>query len=285
MSKWILAVLFALVLCGVSCQKKTLSDANSGQSPQVSRATPEQQAEKTQQLGQSALGDDTAVIAKIKELAPVFGYNYSEENAALVGPGTPAEGVKLPVVVGQVKAKLPTDPATTTPDMIDQATREVLQEMQAASASAQAPAGQSRPDPIIPTSVQGLWRTVREEQGETLTVQHDDKYYEQMSLDANNKLSNTIVRDGQVFAQNEYSYRYDAKTGKLTLLSDNGSVEGTLKITSYPDHPNLIYVKEEGNDTVKVYENIGGPAAKAGKGGTPPAAGGPTPSAPKQETK
>jgi hypothetical protein len=286
MSKWILAVLFALVLCGAGCQKKSLSDTNASQSPAVSQATPEQQREKTEQLGQTALGDDTAVSAKLKELAPTFGYSFSEENSSLVGPGTPPVGVKLPVLIGQVKAKLPADPAATTPDLIDQAVREVLSAMQsAAAASTQVPAGQQRPDPIIPKSVLGIWRTVREEQGETLTVQHDDKYYDQMSLDENNKMASTTIRDGKVFDQSEFNYRYDAKTGKLTLLADNGSPVGAMMITSYPDHPELIYVKEEGNDTVKVYENIGGPAAKAGKGGTPPASGGPSPTAPKEGTK
>lgn len=286
MYKWILAVLLVFVLCGASCQKKTLSDANAGQ-PQASRATPEQQQQKTQQLGQTALGDDGALSAKLKELAPQFGYTYSEENASLVGPGTPAEGIKLPVLIGKVKAKLPADPAATTPGLMEAAVRDLLKEMQAGAApSAQVPAGQKRPDPVMPKSVLGIWRTVREEQGETLTVQHDDKYYEQMSLDASNKMSITIVRDGKVFAQNAFTFRYDAKNGKLTLLSPTGSAMGALLFTSYPDHPDLIYVKEEGNDTVKVYQNIGGGgAAKPGKGATPPVEGGPTPTAPKKGTK
>ena len=284
MSKWILAALFALVVCGASCQKKTMSDADAGK-PQVSRASAEQKQEKSQQLGKTALGDDASISLKLQELARQYNYAYSEENSSLVGPGTPPDGVKLPVLIGQVKAKLP-EPATSTPEAVEQAVRDVLQAMKdAAMASATAPAGQQRPDPIKPESVLGTWRTVREEQGETLTVQHDEKYYEQMFLDEKNKMAITIVRDGKVFAQSAFTYRYDAKTGKLTLLSDNGTPTGSLMITSYPDHPELIYVREEGNDTVKVYENIGGPAEKAGKGGTPPSAGGPTPSAPKQGTK
>jgi hypothetical protein len=270
MIKWMLAVLFALVVYSAGCQKKTISDANSGQ-PQTSRATPEQQQAKEQQLGQAALGNDIAVSAKIKELAPQFGYSYSEDNAALVGPGTPPQGIKLPTVIGEVKAKLPSDPGAAMQDTY--------------SANTKPATGQTRPEPIKPQSVVGLWRTVREEQGETLTVQHDDKYYEQMSLDANNKMGITIVRDGKVFAQSAFTYRYDPKLGKLTLLSNTGTPTGALMITSYPDHPELLYVREEGNETVKVYENIGGPEAKAGAGGTPPAEGGPTPSAPKQGSK
>lgn len=286
MSKWFLAVLFALVLFGASCQKKTISNASASSRPQASLASPEQQQEKSQELGQTALGDDNAVSAKLKELAPEFGYSYSEENSSLVGPGTPAEGIKLPVLIGQVKAKLPADTVATTPALIDSAARGVLKGMQDASAaSTNTPAGQARPDPIFPKSVMGLWRTVREEQGETLTVQHDEKYYDQMSMDENNKIAITIVRDAKVFAQSAFTFRYDAKNGKLTLISETGNPMGTMMITSYPDHPNLIYVREEGNETVKVYENIGGPAQKGGKGGTPPTSGGPTPSAPKQGTK
>jgi hypothetical protein len=242
------------------------------------RATPAQKQEQAQPPSQLALGDDSAIVAKLKELAPQFGYSFSEANSSLVGPGTPADGTKFLVLVGEVKAKLPADPAAATPEAIDQAARSLLKAMQdAAAPSVKVPAGQKRPDPIIPKSLLGMWRTVREEQGETLTVQHDDKYYDQMSLDENNKIGITVVRDGKVFAHSAMGFRYDAKTGKLTLLSDTGSPMGVMMAKSYPDHPELIYVREEGNETVKVYENIGGTAPKPGKSGAQPIPGGPAP--------
>jgi hypothetical protein len=281
MYKWIIAGMGAVLLFGAGCQKKTLEDT-AAKAPQASQATQQQIDDKTDQLHQPVQADDNLIGAKLQELAPQYGYAYSADNVSLTGPGTPPEGVKLPVLISEVHAAVPADAAAPTPEQYEQAVRDVLQAMVAkAPASSKETAQGARPEPVIPKSVTGTWRTVREEQGQTMTVQHDDKYYEQIAITENMRIGINVIRDGQLFDQQEYGYRYDPGTGKLTMLTDKGVATGAFYFKTYPDRPQLMYVTEDGNDIVKVYENIGGGAKKAGQGGAP-AEGGPTPTAPKQ---
>ncbi len=281
MYKWIIAGVGALLLLGAGCQKRTLDDA-AAKAPQASRASEEQLEAKAGQLEQPVQADDNLIGAKLKELAPQYGYAFSEDNVSLTGPGTPPEGKKLPVLISEVHSAIPAGVTSPTPEDVEQAVRSVLQGMIAAvPASSKQDAAGTRPEPVVPKSITGTWRTVREEQGQTMTVQHDDKYYEQIAITEKMRIAINIIRDGKMFAQNEFGYRYDAGTGKLTLLSDTGAPEGSLLFKMYPDRPSLLYVTEEGNDIVKVYENIGGGGKQAGQSAAP-AEGGPTPTAPKQ---
>jgi hypothetical protein len=292
MLKWTLACLMAVLVLGAGCAKKSITTAGAVAAKQQSRATPELAAKKSSELGQAAAADDELIADTLKRLAPQYGFGYSEDNASLVGPGTPPEGRKLPLCVADVHAKLPQGGAAINPQQCEEAVRTVLQAMQdagakvtgttpAAAGQAGSAAPQEPPKPVIPRSIAGLWRTVREE-GESFSAEHDDQYYDQMTITDNGRLGINVIREGKLFAQQEFGYRYDKSTGKLTLLDNTGGVRGAMFFTTYLDRPDLLYVKEEGNDIVKVYKNIGG-AAQQGK--PQPPGGGPSPTAPHKRGK
>lgn len=280
MQKLVLAGICALMLLGAGCQKKIVQSA-ADLAPQATHASEQQLEAKSGQLDQPVQMDDNLIGAKIKELAPQYGYTFSETNVSLSGPGTPPEGKKLPLLISEVHSAIPADVTDPTPEQYEQAIRSVLQAMVAAvPASAKQGADGTRPEPVIPKSITGTWRTVREEQGQTMTVQHDDKYYEQIAITEDKKFAMNVIRDGKLFDQSEFTYRYETSTGKLTLLTDTGATEGVMYFKTFPDRPELMYVTEEGNGITKVYENIGGGTKSGGSG--KPADGGPTPVAPKQ---
>jgi len=287
MSKWLIIGAVALLLLSAGCMQKSKGQATT--SPAGSKALPG--SVQQQQTAKEALPDigtmpptgaqpyranaedKQKVRELVLQLAPAYDLTYMTGTDKLAGLGL-AEGVELGKLVEIMSGKLLKGPNKTDMPNYEQVVRGVLAQLQALGKNPQnklaaadvekglkaTPSGQAPPEPLRPAKIAvGEWKSVREVRDDKpqLVVEHNDKYYTNMFIMYEGKAIFQLFRDGKIFSNTEYPWKYNPSTGELQLLGPNNKIIETLTILEKVSEPDQIYVKQAGKMSTTVYRKTG----------------------------
>jgi hypothetical protein len=199
-------------------------------------------------------------------LAPDYGYTYDAGTLAITGPGTTAYGKPISVCAGEVQLKLKGVPGGGKASNIEPAVRQFYEELRPAGEQAEKGAGagtasgttaaQGSPKLVPAKTVVGLWRSIREEDGK-LVVNHNDDYYDLLTVSVKGTLQYDTYRKGALFATTKFSYKYDPRSGKMGFYSaTDGKLVETKLALSNPSDPKLLYLERTDDQSRKVFKNL-----------------------------
>jgi len=213
---------------------------------------------------------DPAIINDLLvRLAPDYGYTYDASTLAITGPGTTAYGKPISVCAGEVQLKLKGVPGGGKASNIEPAVRQFYEELLPADERVEQKAGeaggqtagtqgaekvQAKLEPA--KTVVGLWRSIREEDGK-LVVNHNDDYYDLLTVSFKGTLQYDTYRKGALFATTKFKYQYDQRSGKMNFYSiTDGKLVETKLALSNPADPKLLYLEKTDDHSRKVFKNL-----------------------------
>jgi len=230
-----------------------------------------------EQLDFSAMNTEQVLIA----LAPDYGLTYDSNSKSLNGVGFPQGGIQIGIAVSKVNVNLeqrgaagPEEREAEVRTVLNQLAEIGKQRAQQQSSSAatdskaagSASGGQGRnsleyhPDRselIHPDSVFGDWRSIREDHPNQTEVAHSEDYYYEVQLRYKGNAIFRLHRNGELFSNTEFPYKYDAHTGTLTLLGPDGKPEQSYTVWASEKDPLLIWLQREESRVKTLYEKVG----------------------------
>jgi hypothetical protein len=211
--------------------------------------------------------------------AEEYDFTYDQKEREFNGGGLPIWGIGISEMVMSAysastdKAKLKTSAGAS--ESVDKFYVELIEKMRAAaevvqSKEAPLPAKSETADLVPAYEPVGDWRSIKEiREGETtFLVQHDDKYYKLLVIDAKGKmvLQEHNAESEEKMLKTEFPYRYDSDTGELTLIGPEGSPYMVFILKAPQDDPNMLYVKTKDDFIYTAYERVGNAGKAESKG-------------------
>lgn len=282
----ILGALALILLVGAGCQKGDKAGNTTGAEVAKRPAAAEQANTNPDALPEvhgapTPLGEPYKAKAEDKEkvrllvleLAPAYNLMYMESSGAIRGDGLPKEGIELSKLVEVISGKLLKGPNPNDEPNYEGAVRPVLAQLQsyAGQAGKEQSAGEidqamqnastSAADESLHAAknVVGEWRSVREvrEDKPQMVVEHNDQYYSTLLIYYEGRGIFQTFREGTLFSETRYPWKYNASTGDLSLLGPDGKTVETMKIYAKDSEPDQIYVRQKGRSSSTVYRQFG----------------------------
>lgn len=214
------------------------------------------------------------------ELASEYGLTYDNSTKSLNGPGFPAGGIGVGTAVSKVNVNLeqrgadgPQEREAEVRTVLNQLAEIGKQRAQQQPPSAEADteaassaqSGRGRkplnyyPETsefIHPQEVVGDWKSIREDHP-SFEVKHDDDYFSEAQLRYRGNAVFRLHKNGEMFSDTEFPYRYDPRNGVLTLLGPDGKAEQTYTVWATERDPLLIWLQRENSKVKTLYEKVG----------------------------
>jgi hypothetical protein len=205
---------------------------------------------------------------------PARQLKFDDASGRILGAGAWSKGVAIDQAVNIIAAKLKTGPGFA-PDTVKSYSEGFLDDVQkmfdrthaghegpVARDPSHGTEGQSsqvlsdqKPPKFTPArSVAGEWRSLREvNEAYTYQVNHNDLYYETMSLRPDGTMTWVVYRGGTPLSTDEYNWKYNAGKGELTVSFPQGTVYQTLKVFTADNDPGNLYFRTPNIDRIKVF--------------------------------
>lgn len=221
-------------------------------------------------------------------LAPEYDLSYNSNDKTLHGAGFPATGIQIGTAVSKVSVNLE-QRGSDSAEAREAESRTVLkqlselgkqraqqqqqQEQQSSTeasggtgAAGKAASGHGRnpleyhPDSsefIYPQSVYGDWKSIREDHPDKTEVAHSDDYYSEVQLRYQGNAVFRLHRNGELFSNTEFPYKYDPRSGKLSLMGPDGKEIQSYTVWATEKDPLLIWLQREGSRIKTLYQKVG----------------------------
>jgi hypothetical protein len=105
----------------------------------------------------------------------------------------------------------------------------------------------------------GEYRSIREvtDANSSAEVEHNDQYYKYLAFYIKGGTLRQEISEGKIVTETRYPWKYDEKTGTMTLLGPDGSPAYRMVLKTKPGEENTLYVKAPDETLFTVYEKIG----------------------------
>ncbi|MBN2083343.1 hypothetical protein JW859_14195 [bacterium] len=211
-------------------------------------------------------------------LAPEYNISYIDAKEVLTGAGFPGDGIGVGMLAAKVDLNISQSGKTGHQAREDEV-RKMLSQLAAAgqqalkqgttkttadnTTAASSKSNKNRlnrdPDPkdlIHPTKVFGDWKSYREDHP-SYKVDHNEDYFIMIQLRYHGNAVFRTHKNGEIYSDNEFPWRYDLNTGRLTLLDNAGKVIQGMTVYATESDPLLIWIQKDNSKVKTAYEKVG----------------------------